>query len=395
MQTIDLDSYEPRVPTRKENYDAVTVLDSLPNLDLLGPYTPYFGFEGIPQAMSIPESIASRLRNSTKALVGGSLNGSEVFTIQMAQALGTEILHAISASPPLTWYHQPIEALYRIVAAGFPMRIVGGQMFGGTAPATLSGALVTNNAEIILAVVVAQLLKPGTRIIVDDFVSPLNMKTGSPAFSDIGISLHHAAFNQVWRSYGLPMCNLSCGYINSKRIDYQTGYEKAISVVLSAVSGTSYIGMHGSVSAELTFHPLQAILDDDVAGMIGRFLEGLQVNDETLALDLINQVGPVPGMYLDKEHTRKWWSKEQYVPVAADRLTYTTWKESGKKSCLDYAGDRMEEILATHRCTPLSPGQEEDIKRILEDATLYFKEKGLISAEEMTAYRKALKGATD
>jgi len=283
MQIIDLDTYEPRIPTRKENYDAVTVLDSLENLDLLGPYTPYFGFEGIPRAMSIPESCASRFRGSTKALVGGCLNDSEIFTIEMAKATGAEILHVAAASPPLTWYSQPIEVIFRITEAGFPLRVAGGQMFGGTAPATLSGALVTNNAEIMVAIVLAQLLKPGTRVLVDDFVFPLNMKSGSPAFGAIGISLHQVAFNQIWRRYGLPTCNASCGYISSKRIDFQSGYEKAVPALLSAISGTGYVGMHGSISAELTFHPLQAIIDDDLAGMIGRFLSGILVNDETLA----------------------------------------------------------------------------------------------------------------
>ena len=57
---------------------------------------------------------------------------------------------------------------------------------------------------------------------------------------------------------------------------------------------------------EFTFHPVQAIIDNDIVGMIGRFLQGVQVNEETLALDLINEVGPIPSLYLDKEHTRIW-----------------------------------------------------------------------------------------
>ena len=343
--------------------------------------------------MSIPESLASRFRGSTKALVGGCLNDSEVFTIQMAKAVGAEILHVAAASPPMTWYHQPIEVIFRVVEAGFPLRVAGGQMFGGTAPATLSGALVTNNAELIAAIVLAQLLKPGTRVLVDDFVFPLNMKSGSPAFGEIGTSLHQVAFNQIWRSWGLPTCNASCGYISSKRIDFQSGYEKAIPAILSAVSGTGYVGMHGSVSAELTFHPVQAIIDDDLAGMIGRFLEGILVNDETLALDLISAVGPIPGMYLDKEHTRKWWKKEQFMPEVADRLSYPDWMASGKKSCLDYAKERMEEILATHKPPPLTSGQEEDIQRILEETRQYYRKKGLITEEEMAAYVKSMKSS--
>jgi trimethylamine--corrinoid protein Co-methyltransferase len=110
-----------------------------------------------------------------------------------------------------------------------------------------------------------------------------------------------------------------------------------------------------------------------------------------LAIDLIEEVGPIPGHFLNKAHTRKWWKLEQFVPRAADRLTYPEWMESGKKSCLDYARDRMEEILATHKPTPLSPGQEEDIERILEEARQYYQERGLISEEEMATYRVSMR----
>jgi len=78
--------------------------------------------------------------------------------------------------------------------------------------------------------------------------------------------------------------------------------------------------------------------------------------------------------------------KEQFVPKVADRLSYPDWMASGKKSCFDYASDRMEEILATHKPTPLTPSQEEDIQRILEEARKYYREKGLISEEEMATY---------
>jgi len=77
-------------------------------------------------------------------------------------------------------------------------------------------------------------------------------------------------------------------------------------VILAAVCGANTICFHGGIFGELTFHPVQAIIDNDIAGMIGRFLQGVQVNEETLALDLINEVGPIPSLYLDKEHTRIW-----------------------------------------------------------------------------------------
>jgi len=146
----------------------------------------------------------------------------------------------------------------------------------------------------------------------------------------------------------------------------------------AALSGANIIGLQGAISSELTHHPVQAILDDDIAGMVGRFLEGIEVNDETLAIDLIEEVGPIPGHYLGTEHTRKWWKREQFVPKVADRLTYPEWMQKGKKSALDYAKERMEEILATHRPTPLTTSQEEDIERILEEARKYYREKGLM-----------------
>jgi trimethylamine--corrinoid protein Co-methyltransferase len=119
-------------------------------------------------------------------------------------------------------------------------------------------------------------------------------------------------------------------------------------------------------------------LDDDVAGMIGRFIEGVDVNDDTLAVDLIEEVGPIPGFYLNKEHTRKWWKKEQFLPKAADRLTYPEWMKTGQKSCIDYAKKRMEEILATHKPDALTAEQDKEIEDILDEARILYKQKGLI-----------------
>ena len=148
--------------------------------------------------------------------------------------------------------------------------------------------------------------------------------------------------------------------------------------VTAALSGANIVQLSGCIYGELTLHPLQVILDDDIANMIGRFVEGVVVNDETLATDLINEVGPIPGMYLDKAHTRKWWKGEQFVPRAADRLGIPEWMAKGKKSALDYAKERMEEILATHKPDPLTPKQEEDISRILEECWDYYRKRDML-----------------
>ena len=390
LQTIDLDTWEPRVATRRENYDFVKVCDALPTVHLFDSYSPYFGFEGVPPCMAMLESLAARMRNSTKCQWVGFSNDSEIFAIEMARTLGVDIALTFTLAPPLTVYRDAAEAAFRFAEAQYPIRVLSGQVMGGTAPATIAGGIITNNAEVIAGLVLAELIKPGIGVIVKDFSSPLNMNTGSPAFGSIGACLHNAASNQIFRKYGVPIDDCTC-YPNSKKPDYQCGYEKALRALVAGLSGANTLLLHGSVHGELTDHPLQAILDDDLAGMIGRFIEGITVNDETLAIDLIEEVGPIPGHFLNKAHTRKWWKREQFVPRAADRLTYPEWLKSGKKSCLDYARERMAEILATHKPTPLTPGQEEDIERILEQARKYYKEKGLISDEEMATYRESMK----
>jgi trimethylamine--corrinoid protein Co-methyltransferase len=115
-----------------------------------------------------------------------------------------------------------------------------------------------------------------------------------------------------------------------------------------------------------------------VAGVIGRFVEGIEVSDETLALDLINKIGPIPGFYLNTAHTRARWKREQFVPKVADLLPYGEWQRQGKKSSLERAKEEMHEILQAHRPVPLSERQEEEIRRILEKARKHYAEKGLL-----------------
>jgi trimethylamine---corrinoid protein Co-methyltransferase len=390
MESIDLETWEPRPPTRKENYEAVLVQDASPNLHFLSTYTPWFGWKGLPPVMAIPESDASRLRYSTKAIETGSSYDSEVFAIQLAQAVGADVLGYMGGSPPLTWYENAIEACFRLVGAGFPLQVISGNTMGANAPASIAGSTVTNNAELMSGIVLAQLIRPGTPMMVMDFCFPQNMRGGGPLFGDIGAFLHNVVFNQIWRSYGIPTKTPPAGASNSKQIDYQCGYEKAIGALLNALSGTNVVPLQGGLNGELTRHPLITILDDDMAAMIGRFLEGVEVTDDSVALDLINEVGPIPGFYLDKAHTRHWWRKEQVMTSVADRLTYPEWMRTGKKSALDYAKARMEEIVATHRPEPLTPQQEQAVEDVLKEARGYYRKKGLISEDDWLAYLEQL-----
>jgi trimethylamine--corrinoid protein Co-methyltransferase len=159
--------------------------------------------------------------------------------------------------------------------------------------------------------------------------------------------------------------------IKSQSIDFQIGYEKGISAALAAVSGASVVNVHGGMHVELTYHPVQAVLDDDILGMRGRFMEGVRVTDEMLAVDVIEEVArsrasswlmPTPG---------NGGKKNSICPRSPPDHPILNGSSRAK--------ERGADILARHETTPpLPPGKEEELDRMLEEARAYYKRKDLI-----------------
>lgn len=166
-----------------------------------------------------------------------------------------------------------------------------------------------------------------------------------------------------------------------------------MSALTLSLAGCHLFSLHGAVHGELTYHPAMSVLDDDVAGWVGRFIEGVEVTDETLAINLIKQIGPIPGHFLATEHTRKWWKREQFVRKVADLEAYPEWIRGGKRDALGLAKERVEEVLITHEPKPLTAEQERSIKDVLSEAREYYRKKGLISDEEWAVYIRNLESA--
>ena len=395
--TVDIDTWEPRTATRKEFYEGVAILDALEHVHGMYSFAPYIGFAGLPEVMSVLEGVAGQIRNfSGPIAMAGRPYGCEIYTIKLARELGIDIGGGMKVTPPFTFHEEQVQAAMRLAEAGYVTYTENIRIMGSTGPSTLAGSAVSGNAEALAEVVLSQLVNPGTKMWALGYTFPQDMRDGAvvpaPVFGAISAHLSQMVFGQIWRHYRIPVYTSVAGSSSSKTMDYQAGYEKAIGAMTAVLSGASVIALHGSFGSVDAFHPLQAILDDDIAGMAGRFMQGVEVNDETLAVDLINEVGHKPGFY-SKEHTAKWSKREQFVPRSADRLSYPEWMAQGKKQALDYAKERMKNILATHEPSRLNQEHERIISETLEEARKNYRAKGLISEVEWDEYRKVMGSA--
>ncbi len=389
MNSVDLDTWEPKVASRKEFYDLIKVLDYLPYLDMHSAF-PYYGFAKVPQAMKLVEATAGKIRNSTKVVMEGWVEDNFNWNIELCKATGQDHLNLVNPASPLTYPKNMVDAIYASAGADHVFHVASGPVAGATGPSTIAGVVIVENANCFPAIILSQLIRPGARVWAGNFMTMQNMVNGSPAFSTIEDDLITVAHNQMWMRYGLPTWCVTGGFINAKTIDYQAGYETGMGAVLSAASGSSVIFLHGGLNCQLESHPVKAILDDDIAGMVGRYLRGVEVSDETMAVDLINSVGPIPGHFLDTAHTRKWWKKEQFLPKFNERRSLAEWTKAGKKTAFDLAREKCEAIVADYEPPRLTDQQEQALEGVLDEARKYYRGKGLISDEEWKEYQEDL-----
>jgi len=393
MRHVDLDTWETRPATLQEHREATIVFDALEHCHMADAIFSYTELKGIPPIMTFLETLASGLRYSGKAQHYGYAKDVDIFATQVAQDLGINIEPELDAASPLTIFGESVDAAFRYVEAGMPVQPTVGSNLGSESPASIPASLMMGWAMVMGWVVLVQLIRKGAPLSIQYGFEPTDMRRGGPLFGSVINALGHVGFNQLLRGSGIPSCT-SAGFTSlSKRFDYQCGYEKALGTLVAALSGGNLHIFQGGNSGELVYDPVLSIMDDDIAGWIGRMLQGTTVNQETLAVDLINEVGPIPGHFLNTAHTREHWRDEHNFPQVADEEAYPVWVTSGKKDTLDLARERMDHILATHEPEPLTPEQDRAIERMLTDAREHYRAAGLIDDQEWATYMDTLESA--
>lgn len=371
---IDPDTGETRDPTLADGIKCCRLLDALENVKIA--YVPMY-ISDVPEEARRVISMVSGLVHSSKCTYGGSVDKSDV---ELAMRLGEafygdrEVLRKkplfsgyIDPISPLSHEHTMLEALLGYSAMDMPVFVTVMALAGGTAPASVAGLLVQQNAEVLSSIVIASCVTDSPKIVYGSVSCPLDMRTGmaatgSPEFSLIGVGAV-----QLAKFYDLPS-NMGV-QSDSKTSDAQAAYEKAFSALAAASAGADFSDLfYGAIEAFNTYSPIQLIIDDEIASNALRFAQGVEVNDETMAVDLINKVGPM-GSFLKQKDTMLRFRREHLQPKLSDRWTRTKWFGSGSKDASARATERMREILATHEPEPLEPEARQNLDVLIKEYT--------------------------
>ena len=358
----DLNTGKRRPGTIKDITEITIIQDALENVHAV--FTSIEVLSDIPMQVQLEWVLAEQIRNTTKVINGLGFNFCASWHIEMAKAAGIELVGAFTCAPPLTFTDDQCDGLMRFAREGWGSMMCSGISCGATGPATIAGTLVQQNAEVLAALVLAQVVNPGVGFIYSVESMPMDMRHGHEA---IGIEQYMivSATAQMARFYNIPSASYDSFTGGKLPSDQQVGYEKAMASLLAAQSGVNYIIGAGGIDDEACYSIEQLIIDNEMYGMIGRFLRGIMVNEETLAVNIIKRVGPLPGNFLLEEHTRKWWKREQFLPTLSYRLSYEEWVRDGSKDVAARAKEKAKEILRTHKVKPLPEDVNREILKIL------------------------------
>jgi trimethylamine--corrinoid protein Co-methyltransferase len=264
-----------------------------------------------------------------------------------------------SVGSPLQMLQMQLEGLLICADYGQPLAMSPEAIAGATAPVTLVGLLVQQNANILAHITLAQIFRPGTPVLYGTVSTIANMRLGTVALGAVETGLITAGAAQLARYYGLP-CRSVGASTESKREDLQAGLERTATLLPAVLAGVNFITCGGTLDGTMLESDPLLMLDDELCGAVLRVARGIEVTEDSLALDLIKKVGS-SGNYLSEEHTVRRFRREHFIPELLPREPYEAWEKAGGLTALDHARDRVHEVLAQHQPRQLDPAMEQEL----------------------------------
>ncbi len=261
------------------------------------------------------------------------------------------VVHYSEPISPLLYYDPAVDKILFCAEKGIPLINYPAPQGGSTAPATFAAEVVQGSAESLSGLVLAQLVRPGAPFIYGAFATVMDMKTTIFSYGAPEMSLMVAAMAQLAQHYHLPFFG-TAGCSDSKLPDAQAAAEAAFSCLSSALSGANLVHDSGWLDHGSVASPAYIVLVNEVLHMVNQLVRGLPVNDETLALDLMDRTGP-GGHYLQADHTLKHFRDVWYSRLF-DRSIYAQWRERGAPTFDERLRDQTRKVM-DHQPAPLPP----------------------------------------
>jgi trimethylamine---corrinoid protein Co-methyltransferase len=371
LNIIDHRSWERRNPILNDVVEGTILCDALENIDFV-------------MSMFLPgdvdEELADRyqmevmLNHTTKPIlfVTYEMSGC-VDAVKMAEAvLGGE--RALREKPFIACYvnvttglrhnEEALQKLLYLSGKGIPFFYIPGAMAGAAGPVTVAGSNAVRLAGALAGLVIAQLNNEGAPIFIPGWGAlALDMRTTVQSYT----GPDHQGVTQAMAHYlNLPMF-ANAGASDAKLVDQQAGIEAALTLLFNSMAGSQIIHDVGYLESGLSGSLAQIVICDEIITWIKRALSPVEINDETLALDLIDHIGP-DGQFLDTDHTLHHF-KEQWHPALFDRNNFQGWETKGSNTLADLAAKRVDKILSSHKPENLSEEVQKQIRSYVENPT--------------------------
>ncbi len=367
IEILDLRSGERRKSVNDDLVRFARLADNLDNLDFFWPIVNPGDFPGNVQMV---RAFFTSLENVGKHIQHEAL-GSKIARLQISaaaaiaggeKALYRRPLFSSVQCPvaPLVFEEGSIEAAMEFARAGVPVVYMSMPMMGGSAPISIAGAVVVGHAEVLGGLVVSQLAHKGARVFHSVLTGPIDMKTGVWASGSPENAVGNACAAQVAKQIGLLSMEGGFGTC-AKAPGIQAGYEKISTMIPSAMVGADIITGIGGLDDAKCMSMAQAVIDAEMWAFVKRMRRGVEVDNKTLSLETIKQIGP-GGLFLRHKDTLSNFRKELWFPTLGQRQGYEDWIRSGSSDIVKQAEAKAEELSSLPVRDPLP----EDIEREIE-----------------------------
>jgi len=370
VYTRDLETTERRASVLEDAARAARLCDALAEVDFVMSFALP---SDVPNESAEPQQYYALVHNTIKPVIMTSFSGLEAFERMHEMACviagGDE---AFRQRPNYIMYGQfvsplqhDLQAVERLVFCAdheIPLIYIPTIMPGASGPLTLAGSLALAAAESLAGLVMHQAQRPGAPFIFGACVSQLDMRTmlfpyGSPEWR-----LNDLVMAELSRYYGLPVFGTG-GATDSKVVDAQAGAEYASSLLVAALAGTNLIHDVGYLDSGLTGSLESIVLSAEQIRWVKRFIAGVEVSDETVALQAVADVGP-GRQFLDHDHTLKHLRRNMWVPYVADRNGYDVWVAGGSKDYATRAREYARQLVQSHLPEALDHSVETSLREL-------------------------------